>query len=160
MQAIAATTTGKIRMPRICMHSSFQRTFGPLWYAGERTQKRKISDPEPGTVLASVGVPDGTGRIEVQALPPHHVGLAAAVNRHAEIIAEGKAESGGLDIAVAVHCARELGDRGPGCAAVGRAAVIGIPQWMVACIHPADAHIARRPRRQRGKGMLGAIRSR
>src|SRR5207249_1895141 len=89
--------------------------------------------------LTTVGVPDRTRSVVVQSFAPYCLGLAAAVDVHFEVVAERKAEAVTLDVAVCGKVGGELCFARPGRAAVGRAAVVDVPERVLARIHPSDS---------------------
>ena len=82
--------------------------------------------------LSSGGVPDGAGRLIIQAFAPDEVSVAEAIDGHSEVIAEGEAEAVFLDVGVAGNVGGDAGFVGPGSAAVAGTAVVGVPVGSVA----------------------------
>src|SRR5271165_5486349 len=86
---------------------------------------------------------------------------ALAVDGQAEVVSEGESETAGQNVIVSATGTGELRFRAPGSAAVGRAAVKGIPQPDFGVdglggpgIHPRDANIARCASDNRRKAVL------
>src|SRR5256886_17055540 len=90
----------------------------------------------------------------VQSFAPYCLGLAAAVDVHFEVVAERKAEAVTLDVAVCGKVGGELCFARPGRAAVGRAAVVDVPERVLARIHPSDSHVTRRASHNCGEAVF------
>src|SRR6185295_1679194 len=88
------------------------------------------------------GVPNPPGGLVVEPLAPYRVGVAVVVDVHLEVVAEGIAEAAGLDVGEPGDVGGEVRLRRPRSAAVGRAAVVGVPERAASCVHPRDAHVA------------------
>ena len=113
------------------------------------------------SALASLCVPDRARRLIIPPFAPYRLRRAIAVDRKPEIISERKTKPALQNVVVSPHRARELRLRAPRGAAVGRTAVISIPERTVRIprfrrsrIHPSNSHIARSARHQRRKRMF------
>jgi hypothetical protein len=71
---------------------------------GERLPyTRLIAVPRIGVLTTrspSAGIPDRSGRLVVSAFTPHGVGRTVAVDREAEVVSKGEAESSGKNVVV------------------------------------------------------------
>src|SRR5207245_9593479 len=104
--------------------------------------------------LTPAGVPDRTRSVVVQSFAPYRLRLAAAVDVHFEVVAERKAEAVTLDVAVSGKVCGELCFARPGRTAVGRAAVVDVPERVLARIHPSDSHVTRRASHNCGEAVF------
>src|ERR1035438_1467455 len=118
-----------------------------------------------GCRLSALSVPDRTGRLVIEALAPDHLRGTLAVDGEAEVVSEGEAETIRQDVVVASHRPGELALGVPRGAAVGGTAVVGVPERKIqmarfrcSCVHPRDAHVARRARDHCRKRMPDAPR--
>src|SRR5215469_6061908 len=99
--------------------------------------------------LPSAGVPDRSGRLVVSAFTPHGMSRTVAVDRKAEVVSEGEAESARKNVVVPADWSRKLRLPTPTRAAVRRGTIKRVPQPMIRTprfvrtrVHPRDTHIA------------------
>src|SRR6266404_3902137 len=98
--------------------------------------------------LSAVSVPDRARRLVISSFAPDRMCRVVAVDGKGEVVVKGKAESCRQNVIIEPRRPREFCFGGPGGAVVGRATVVGVPQWMVVRvhrpgIHPCDANVSR-----------------